>query len=206
MTASDRMRSLLKEKMAPHESDLSEKTANTKSAERYEKDSTERDASLTLQEREACSPENRVAEELAFLLQYLELNNEMERYLILYRLLSENVLDGMRISKELRNICLANGISFMPERMEMIADYGDYVYMQRKWKKEIRRQRKLSKTQYVTNKISDIEKCDMDKEGFPEWKTVVSQITNFGKPLWESLCMGELFVGDWMPELGKFLD
>ena len=90
------------------------------------------------------SMEQQAAEELAFLLQYLELTNEMNRYLTLYRLLSGDVLDGMRVSKELRRICQSKGISFLPERMQMLSGYGDYTYMRRKWKKELRRQKKLS--------------------------------------------------------------
>ena len=39
----------------------------------------------------------------------------------------------------------------------------------------------------------------------PDWKEVMTVVTNFGTPLWERLCAGELYVGDWMPDLGRFL-
>ena len=152
------------------------------------------------------SMEQQAAEELAFLLQYLELTNEMNRYLTLYRLLSGDVLDGMRVSKELRRICQSKGISFLPERMQMLSGYGDYTYMRRKWKKELRRQKKLSDNTKRTAYSQMEKEKSIKNDVFPEWKSIVQRISNFGTPLWNCLCRGELFVGDWMPELERFLD
>ncbi len=128
--------------------------------------------------------EQRAAEDLGYILKYLELNNEMERFLSLYELLLEENLDGMHIIKYLKDYCEAKNVSFLPERAQMLESYVNYTYMKRKWKKEMRRHKDLN---YA-------------------WEDVAVRVCAFGKPMWLAICDGRPFVGDWMPKLGRFLE
>ncbi len=154
-------------------------------------------------------PERIAAEELAAILKYLELNNDMMPYLSLYRVLTTKVLDGIQVSKKLRLICEKENISFLPERAELLAGYNGYQYMLRKWKQLERREKRRLKKAFtdgtmVGDKTGDIF-VNQTKE-LPKWDEVSLLVGNFALPVWEHVCKGELFVGEWMPELGRFLD
>ena len=139
-------------------------------------------------EAEQRSAEERAAGDFAVIIKFLELNNDMERYLSLYRLLTTMPLDGLKLSKALQAACQAEGVSITPERMQILSGYGDYTFMLRKWKSFLRQEKRKTKAAIL-----------------PTWKEVMTVTLSFGTPLWESLCKGELYVADWLPEIGRFL-
>lgn len=128
--------------------------------------------------------ERKVAEDLGYILEFLELNNEMDRYLSLFQTLKDTNLDGMHIFKLLKEYCNEKSVSITPERMDMLEGYGNYTYMKRKWKRELRRHKDVSHP----------------------WEEVIGRVVSFGKPLWTAICEDRPFVGDWMPNLGRFLE
>ncbi len=153
-------------------------------------------------------PEDLAARYLMLILKYLELNNDMEPYLALYRILEAGVLDGIRISKQLREICVTEKMSLLPERGELLAGYGSYAYMKRKWKKLIRQEKRREKKKNVSVncRMEEADGGDSSGHNLPEWEEVAAKVSSFAIPVWKSVCDGELFVGEWMPELGRFLD
>ena len=68
--------------------------------------------------------------------------------------------------------------------MDMLAGYGNYTYMKRKWKVELRQKKKSE----------------------PEWSDVNKCLVNFLRPIWEAMEKNMVFLGDWMPQLKRFLD
>ena len=43
-------------------------------------------------------------------------------------------------------------------------------------------------------------------ELYPQWKEVIELLTTFLTPVFEGVLKDEVFLGDWMPELGRYLD
>lgn len=44
------------------------------------------------------------------------------------------------------------------------------------------------------------------KKQEPSWEEVMALLSEFLPRIWNSVCRDEVFLGDWMPELGRFLD
>ncbi len=164
-----------------------------------------------INEDKGIRPESLAASNLAEILRFLELNNDLTPYLSLYRILDTRVLDGIQVSKTLRLICEEKQISFLPERAKLLAGYGEYTYMKRKWKQLVRQQkRKWKRKQSRKNEsLGDVTENDFTgatDEKLPEWEEVAKKVGDFALPVWEHVCDGDLFVGEWMPELGRFLE
>ena len=43
-------------------------------------------------------------------------------------------------------------------------------------------------------------------EPYPQWKEVIELLTAFFAPIFEGVLKDEVFLGDWMPELGRYLE
>ena len=68
--------------------------------------------------------------------------------------------------------------------MKEILSYRDYSYMRKRWEKYLRHRKK--------------------KE--PAWTEVMQVLEQFLPQMWSTLCRDEIFFGDWMPDLQRFLD
>lgn len=126
--------------------------------------------------------ENQAADYIMEILEKLELINEMEVYLYLYRFAKGTSLSA-------RDVCVALSESEGDREptwssFEKFASYKNNSYMKKKWKVFLRRHR--------------------IKE--PTWEETMDLLVKFIEPLWASLTKGELFFGDWMPELGRYLE
>ncbi|MGN0240570.1 MAG: hypothetical protein ACI4CS_02690 [Candidatus Weimeria sp.] len=115
------------------------------------------------------------------IMEKLELINDMDVYLYLYRLISEKKFAA-------RDVC--NAIEAQSKKQldwhsfEIFRGYQKNTYMKKKWKVILRRHR--------------------IKE--PGWQETMELLVRFIEPLWAALTKGELFFGDWMPELGRYLE
>lgn len=127
--------------------------------------------------------ENQAADYIMEILEKLELINEMEDYLYLYRLAKDESVSA-------RDICHALSEGVKEENnatwksFEIFSGYLNSTYMKKKWKVLLRRHKLKS----------------------PEWEEMMELLIKFIEPLWASVTKGELFFGDWMPELGRYLD
>jgi hypothetical protein len=115
---------------------------------------------------------------------YMELLNEMEVYLDLYETIRNTSVEGRTIYRKLMELQEENRLAIDEKKWTLWKEYHDYIYMKRKWKVLLRRQKLLS----------------------PTWEETHEILSNFIEPLWKALEKKEAFFGDWMPELGRFLD
>lgn len=125
-----------------------------------------------------------VTEQLGIVLKQMELIPDMDSYLQIYQMLSENAMDGRHVKEALMRLCEREHISTEEERMKELISYREYGYMRKRWDKYLRH---CGKTE-------------------PEWEEVVDKLERFLGPIWQAACKDEVFFGDWMPDLGRFLD
>lgn len=60
---------------------------------------------------------------------------------------------------------------------------------------------------YKSNKnlMKKWKKYEKQKSEKVEWEKVIGRVVDFLDPVWERLIANELYTGDWMPELGRYL-
>ena len=92
---------------------------------------------------------------------------------------SNEVIDRIRFLTELREFVAGDISGKVKERFSK-----EISYMEKKWKSLLRKEKK--------------------KE--PTWQEVHGLICRFLEPIWEKLMEDQIFFGDWMPQLGRFLD
>ena len=105
-------------------------------------------------------------------------------HLPIYPLLSQESMEGTRVCIHLRKECERGNIRFQGSRWEKILSYKTNTKMKHKWDKYKKRQNVMSL----------------------EWENVIDGINSFATPIWNSLIKDEIFFGDWMPQLQRFLD
>ena len=127
--------------------------------------------------------ETYLAEQLFTILKYLELIPSMEVYDTTFRLLKQETVDGRHIYETLSFFCEKEEVIPQEKRIEMLASYETYTYMKKRWEKYIRKQ--------GTEDVS--------------WETVLHRIIAFLSPVWNAMCRDEVFFGDWMPDLERYL-
>ena len=130
------------------------------------------------------SPEDEAAECMVKILEQLELISDMRPYGELMELLTEESLRGHQVSERFLSGCREKNLELDEKRLELWESYSEYIYMKRKWDKYKKRQKNMS---------------------YP-WETTHNLLSKFIKPIYETIIREEVFFGDWMPELGRFLD
>ena len=128
--------------------------------------------------------EQEVAEHMGFILRHLELVNEMEHYLCLYDIFSKEALEGVRLQTAVAEVLQEKKMSYSEDSLETILSYKNYSYMKKKWKVLLRRQKRVT----------------------PSWEEVIDLFDGVFCPLWNAGREGFIFFGDWMPEIGRYLD
>lgn len=125
-----------------------------------------------------------LSEQLFCVLKNMELTADMDVYFCIYETLSSCIINGRHVREELSVLCKNGNIPFRQERVEELLSYRDYTYMRKKWDKYLRRSGKTE----------------------PSWENVVDKFGQFLPVIWQAVCRDDLFFGDWMPDLGRFLD
>lgn len=128
--------------------------------------------------------EHLLAEKLCCILKNMELIPEMEAYFDVYLILEKELVDGRHIREVLEKLCYENHVALQEERVVELVSYKNYSYMKKRWGKYLRH---CGKTE-------------------PSWEEVVDKIDVFLTKIWYAICSEEVFFGDWMPDLGRFLD
>lgn len=114
----------------------------------------------------------------------LELIVDMSWYKQIYETLCKESADGRKVWESLNRLIKEYPIPSLEKRLDTLAGYKDYGYMRKRWKSQSRRRR----------------------ESYPRWEDVVSLMVKFLTPIFEGILKDEIFLGDWMPELGRYLD
>lgn len=125
-----------------------------------------------------------VAEQLYLIIKNMELIPEMNAYDKTYQILSKETIDGRHIWEMIRDFCKKDQLLLQEERTSEIVSYKNYTYMRKRWEKYLRQH----------------------KQKNPAWDSVMEIIEAFLPPVWKSVCKDEVFFGDWMPALNRFLD
>ena len=128
--------------------------------------------------------EDELVKHLAEIIEKLELINDMDQYLYAYEILSAYPVNGRKVKDNLYRLLQEKNIVIDHTRIDMLKSYGDYTYMKRKWKVELRQKKKSE----------------------PSWSDVNICLINFLGPIWEAMENNVVFLGDWMPQLKRFLD
>lgn len=125
-----------------------------------------------------------LSEQLFAIVRDMELIPEMEAYDTVYQILSWEPLDGRHIRELLGELCQKNGLVPGEDRAGTILSYRDYTYMRKRWARYLRQQKKKS----------------------PSWDDVMELLGEFLPGVWNAISRDEVFFGDWMPDLGRFLE
>ncbi len=125
-----------------------------------------------------------LAEQLLEILKDIELTSLMQAYDTIYQILDRQPVQGRHIQSLLADLCNEEGFPMDPDRVDEILLCRDQAYLKKRWGKYLRHQKR--------------------KE--PSWEMVMEKISAFLPVIWNSICQDILFFGDWMPELGRFLD
>ncbi len=128
--------------------------------------------------------EEELVKDLVEIIEKLELINNMDHYFNAYEILTSNPVNGRKVKERLEVALKEKNIVIDDSRLEMLEGYSDYTYMKRKWKVELRQKKKSE----------------------PQWSDVNNCLINFLRPIWNSMERNMVFLGDWMPQLKRFLD
>ena len=120
------------------------------------------------------------------ILRDMELIPDMEIYREVFLILRNENLSGRHVCELLGNMCKAQGLKPDMERMEQILSYREYPYMKKRWEKFCRH-----------SVITGTENL--------KWEEEMERLAHFLRDMWEAVCKDEVFFGDWMPELERFL-
>ena len=128
--------------------------------------------------------EEELVKHLVEIIDKLELINDMDHYYIAYEILTSYPVNGRKVKDSLSKILNEKSIIVDSSRLKMLEEYGNYTYMKKKWKVELRQKKKSE----------------------PQWSDVNICLMNFLVPIWEAMEKNVVFLGDWMPQLKRFLD
>ncbi len=128
--------------------------------------------------------EQEAAAHVARICKELELINEMEHYLEAFKIFSENSLEGVRMQNAIRQELLRLNLDYQRDDLKIVLGFKDYSYMKKKWKVLLRRQ----------------------KQEQPSWEEVMDLLARVLSPIWDAGKQDLIFFGDWMPEIGRYLD
>lgn len=129
--------------------------------------------------------EQSLEECLVTILHYLELIPSMQAYERAYELLRSESFDGRRMCQTIIKLWNQEKREFSLKRGLILSGYPESSYLEKRWK------------QYLKN-----TKAEGD---LPQWQEVSATIYSFLIPLWDAVCKDEIFFGDWMPDLGRYL-
>ena len=127
-----------------------------------------------------------LAKQIFVILRDMELIPDMEIYREVFLILRNENLSGRHVCELLGNMCKAQGLKPDMERMEQILSYREYPYMKKRWEKFCRH-----------SVITGTENL--------KWEEEMERFGHFLRDMWEAVCKDEVFFGDWMPELERFL-
>lgn len=141
-------------------------------------------------EKNRCIPyleypvESILAEQLFIIIKDMELLPEMRAYDIVYEILNTDTIDARHIREMLLARYKREQLVLQEGSVDEILGYRNYTYMRRRWEKYLRHHKKSG----------------------PAWEELLEVIEKFLPRIWNSICMDEVVFGDWMPDLGRYLD
>lgn len=125
-----------------------------------------------------------LAEHFIRIMRDMELINDIGSYYILYELLSKEMNSSRKVTEQIESLAKEQKIPLKKERFEMFEGYQRSSYMKKKWKSYLKKEKKKT----------------------PSFEEVMKVMIAYYRPIWDSLAEGNYYLGDWMPELMRYLD
>lgn len=125
-----------------------------------------------------------IGKDFVKILSMLELIQDMKPYLEIYQILQEQTLDGRRIKEAIQREVQQMTEKQKKNTFQVFSSYKNYNYMEKKWNQLIKK----------------------EKEKELQWQEVMNTLLTFLSPIWEAIENDDIFFGDWMPQLQRFLD
>ena len=99
-------------------------------------------------------------------------------------IMKKEILSGRKVWELLYQGCKDRNIQVEEKRFDMLKSYQTSRYMEKKWKAYLRREKRQQ----------------------PGWNEMTDLLFRFFSVLWEHMCQNIIYLGDWMPELGRCID
>lgn len=125
-----------------------------------------------------------LAEHFIRIMRDMELINDMGSYYILYELLSKEMNSSRKVTEQMESLAKEQKIPLKKERFDMFEGYQSSSYMKKKWNSYLKKEKKKT----------------------PSFEEVMKVMIAYYRPIWDSLAEGNYYLGDWMPELMRYLD
>lgn len=125
-----------------------------------------------------------LAEYFIRIMRDMELINDMGSYYILYELLSKEMNSSRKVTEQIESLAKEQRIPLKKERFDMFEGYQSSSYMKKKWKSYLKKEKKKT----------------------PSFEEVMKVMIAYYRSIWDSLAEGNYYLGDWMPELMRYLD
>ena len=125
-----------------------------------------------------------VAESVFAILQRMELLDDMSVFVRLYRILASSSVDGIAVSKRLIEFCDEEDFPLDKNRIRKMHEWGSNRFMEQKWNRFCKRQDDMSLS----------------------WQEVIKKLSSFVVPIGLAMVEHRPFTGDWMPDIGRFLE
>lgn len=147
-----------------------------------------KELSLLFDRKRTCSyyiysKESVLSESLFEIMRKLELISDMETYDTVNEILKSQTISGRHVVEDFLILGKKEPKVASMRRLAQMKSYRDYSYMKKKWKQYEKKHKEYSE----------------------DWEDVMDRLLAFLEPIWIALCEDEIFLDDWMPELGRFL-
>lgn len=118
------------------------------------------------------------------IISHLEVINNLSWYKEIYDILTNEIVEGRKVSQSFRELMIEDPIPSLECRLDSIRNYENYKYMKKKWKKQE----------------------EKGKGPYPKWNQMIQLLVKFYEPILNKIQEDEVFVGDWMPQIARYLD
>lgn len=125
-----------------------------------------------------------LAEHFIKIIKNLELLNDLKSYYIIYELLKEDMNSTRKVIEQIEEAAREQQIELNEQRFQMVCAYKDSPYMNKRWKVYLKKEKKQT----------------------PSFEEVMIILISYFTPVWKALLEGTYYLGDWMPELSRFID
>lgn len=125
-----------------------------------------------------------LAEHFMRIMKNMELLNDLSSYDIIYDLLKKEMNSARKVTEQLEFLTKENHIRIKRSRFQMFCQYRESPYMKKRWKAYLKKEKKET----------------------PSFEEVMDLLIIYFKPIWEALIKESYYMGDWMPELLRYLD
>lgn len=135
----------------------------------------------------------------------LELVYSLSWYRDVYGILTGHVVEGRKVSQSFGQLLLEDAIPRLEERLEIISSFEEYGYMQKRWENFCGRVSVVSQPEAEESHGGEEKGDSLGSEECPEWGHVIQLLVKFISPVVDATLRDELFIGDWMPQFGRYL-